>query len=1022
MFYEGSINNFPTVIMYRNSININEPGTIMILAALISLLLSVFAWRKKQNNAGKYLSLLLLSSAIWSLFYGFEIYSTNIEIMKIYLFISYFGISSLPVFWLLFALRYSGSEKWVKTNSIILLFTIPFLVLVLQATNQFHSLFYQSITLGEIDNINYLKLEPGIFWWINIGYSHVLTIAGLILFVQLIFKLEKEQKIPVFFFLASALLPYIVNVFYISGIRPFGFLDLTPVAFMIMGFIIIYGVIVFKLFDINPVAIDLFFKNTPDVIFVRNAQGNIVNSNPAAQKLFNNFSSHDPNFGVNNKNIADSLIFNDSTEMTEIKIFGKQYEKTVTNINNRKGKNIGTLIMLRDITKAKEAQEEIEKLVSLQNLLMRMASNYINLKIEEIEVGIKQSLFEIGTYANADRAYVFDYNWEKNTCSNTYEWCANEINSEIANLQDVSLELIPDWTETHKKGKPLIVSDVFLLPKESMLRQILEPQGIKTLVTIPVMQNNYCHGFIGFDFVKNIHIIKEYEKTLLTVYADILINLFERANLEKNLIKEKENANAANKAKSEFLANMSHEIRTPMNSILGFAEVILNTTSENHQKNYLKTILNSGKTLLSLINDILDLSKIEAGRLEFFPEPTNLKILINELVQLFVFKLKEKNIDFSIEIDKEFPDAIIIDDLRIRQILLNLIGNAVKFTNEGFVKVKIDVLQKRGNLVDMQIKVIDSGIGIEKSNYNSLFDTFSQQSGQISRKYGGTGLGLAITKRLVELMDGEINVESEIGRGSCFTIHFSDLKTAKSGKTKNDVFEWAENDIIFKPAKILVVDDISHNRILVTTFLKDYNFEFIHAVNGVEAIEKALSMLPDIILMDLRMPNMDGYTATEFIKNNENTANIPVIALTASIMQSDLKIVQKKFDGYIEKPFNKQTLLSQLVKFLQFNERPQKSLQGSILNADGNENNESKVLFDEIKQLFQQELASEITISKDSVIIDDILKIIPKLEVFASVHKIELLQIKTQQLKSFIEEFDLDEIHQCLYSINELFS
>ena len=1022
MFYEGVINNFPTDIMYRNSININEPGTIMILAALISLLLSVFAWRKKQNNAGKYLSLLLLSSAIWSLFYGFEIYSTNIEIMKIYLFISYFGISSLPVFWLLFALRYSGSEKWVKTNSIILLFTIPFLVLVLQATNQFHSLFYQSITLGEIDNINYLKLEPGIFWWINIGYSHVLTIAGLILFIQLIFKLEKEQKIPVFFFLASALLPYIVNVFYISGIRPFGFLDLTPVAFMIMGFIIIYGVIVFKLFDINPVAIDLFFKNTPDVIFVRNAQGNIVNSNPAAQKLFNNFSSHDPNLSVNNKKIADSLIFNDSTEMTEIKIFGKQYEKTVTNIKNRKGKNIGTLIMLRDITKAKEAQEEIEKLVSLQNLLMRMASNYINLKIEEIEVGIKQSLFEIGTYANADRAYVFDYNWEKNTCSNTYEWCANDINSEIANLQDVSLDLIPDWTETHKKGKPLIVSDVFLLPKESMLRQILEPQGIKTLVTIPVMQNNYCHGFIGFDFVKNIHIIKEYEKTLLTVYADILINLFERANLEKNLIKEKENANAANKAKSEFLANMSHEIRTPMNSILGFAEVILNTTSENHQKNYLKTILNSGKTLLSLINDILDLSKIEAGRLEFFPEPTNLKILINELVQLFVFKLKEKNIDFSIEIDKEFPDAIIIDDLRIRQILLNLIGNAVKFTNEGFVKVKIDVLQRRKNLVDLQIKVIDSGIGIEKSNYNSLFDTFSQQSGQISRKYGGTGLGLAITKRLVELMDGEINVESEIGRGSCFTVHFSDLKTAKSGKTKNDVFEWAENDIIFKPAKILVVDDISHNRILVTTFLKDYNFEFIHAVNGVEAIEKALSMLPDIILMDLRMPNMDGYTATEFIKNNENTANIPVIALTASIMQSDLKIVQKKFDGYIEKPFNKQTLLSQLVKFLQFNERPQKSLQGSILNADVNENNESKVLSDEIKQLFQQELASEITISKDSVIIDDILKIIPKLEVFASVHKIESLQIKTQQLKSFIEEFDLEEIHQCLYSINELFS
>jgi signal transduction histidine kinase/CheY-like chemotaxis protein/PAS domain-containing protein len=1002
--------------------NINEPATIMIFAALISLLLSLYAWRKKQNNAGKYLSLLLLSSAIWSLFYGFEIYSTDIEIMKIYLFISYFGITSLPVFWLLFALRYTGSEKWLKTNAHILLFTVPLLTMVMQATNQFHSLFYKSITLGEINNINYLKLEPGVFWWINIGYSHILTLAGLILFIQFIFKLEKEQKIPVFFFLASALLPYIVNVFYISGIRPFGFLDLTPVAFMIMGFIIIYGVIVFKLFDINPLAIDLFFKNTPDVIFVRNSQGNIVNSNPAAQKLFNNFSTVNPNFNVNNKKIADSLIFNDATEMTEIKIFGKQYEKTVTNINNQRGKNIGTLIMLRDITKAKEAQEEIEKLVSLQNLLMRMASNYINLKIEEIEDGIKQSLFEIGTYAEADRAYVFNYNWEKYTCSNTYEWCANDINSEIENLQDVSLTQIPDWIETHKKGKPLIVSDVFLLPKESMLRQILEPQGIKTLITIPIMQNNYCHGFIGFDFVKNVHLIKEYEKTLLTVYADILINLFERANLEKNLIKEKENANAANKAKSEFLANMSHEIRTPMNSILGFAEVILNTTAEKHQKNYLKTILNSGKTLLSLINDILDLSKIEAGRLEFFPEPTNLKILINEIGQLFLFKLKEKNIDFSIEIDKEFPDAIIIDDLRIRQILLNLIGNAVKFTNAGFVKVKIEVLQKRENLVDIQIKVIDTGIGIEKNNYDSLFETFSQQSGQISRKYGGTGLGLAITKRLVELMNGEVYVESEIDKGSCFTVRFLELQTAKSGKIKTDVFEWAENDIFFKPAKILVVDDILYNRQLVATFLKDYDFEFIHAINGVEAIEKALTMFPDIIFMDLRMPKMDGYAATEFIKNNEKTASIPIIALTASIMQSDLKVVQKSFDGYIQKPFNKQTLLSQLVKFLHFSELPQKSVHDSEMNEGVIKNNESKVLSDEMKQLFQKELGIDLIISKDSVIVDDILKIIPKLEAFATVHKIESLQIKTQQLKSFIEEFDLDEMHHCLYSINELFS
>jgi len=239
------------------------------------------------------------------------------------------------------------------------------------------------------------------------------------------------------------------------------------------------------------------------------------------------------------------------------------------------------------------------------------------------------------------------------------------------------------------------------------------------------------------------------------------------------------------------------------------------------------------------------------------------------------------------------------------------------------------------------------------------------------------------------------------------------------GKIRKDVFEWDQNVIVFKPAKILVVDDISHNRKFVTTFLKEYNFEFIQASNGEEAIEKALTTLPDIILMDLRMPQMDGYTATEIIKNNKKTANIPIIALTASIMQSDLKVVQKDFDGYIEKPINKKILISQLVKFLQFNELPQKS----VLVSKNKINSKivSKFLSDEIKQLFQKEFAIDMIITKDSVIVDDIMKIIPKLEVFASVHKIESLQIKTQQLKSFLDEFDLDEIHQCIHSINEMF-
>ena len=990
----------------------------MIIAAGISLLLSIYAWKKKQNSTGIYLSLLLLSSAVWALFYGLEIFSSNILIMKSYLFISYFGITTLPVFWLLFASRYTGTEKWRNNKTLILVFTIPVLSILMHATNQFHSLFYKSVSLGEIDNINYLKLEPGVFWWINIGYSHIVTIAGLILFVQLMLKLEKGQRIPILFFVAGALIPYVVNVLYIAGVRPYGFLDLTPMAFILMGFVIIFGVFTVKLFDINPLAVDLFFRNTPDIIFVRNSQGNIVNRNPAAQQLIDDLETFNINY--KNKGVLDEMIFNETPGLTELKISGKYYEKTVTKIGNRKGINIGTLILLRDITKAREAQEEIEKLANLQNLLMRMASNYINLKIEDIEEGISQSLREIGTYAEADRAYIFDYNWEKDTCSNTYEWCADGISKEIDNLQDIPVSILPDWAIAHKNGEPLIIPDVYQLPEDNAVRQILEPQRIKSLITIPVMQKNICYGFIGFDFVKKYRVIKEYEKILLTVYAEILVNLLGRATLENNLIKEKLNANAANKAKSEFLANMSHEIRTPMNSILGFAEVMVNTTTDKQHITYLNTILESGKALLSLINDILDLSKIESGQMNVLSEPTDLKIIINEIKNLFSHKMKEKNLDFLTDIDSDLPQTIIIDELRIRQILLNLVGNAVKFTNKGYVKVKIKVIAAKTGCIDFEMSVIDTGIGIEGEIYDRLFDAFIQQSGQNSRKYEGTGLGLAITKRLVELLNGNITVESVPGKGSNFTVSFKDVQTSQLKISKPGIFSWTNKKISFLGAKVLIVDDIQHNRSLVSAYLNNYNFTIIEAEDGEDAVNKALIHLPAIILMDIRMPQMDGYEATRLIKNNPLTEKIPVIALTASTMKDEVYKLNEAFESYILKPVHKQILINELVKFLPF-------IELKIADENQNTNKESELIYVkemslEIKKLFNNEFSDKIFMNLESIIVDDLWNMISKLEFFATEHKIAQLEKLTDDLKTYLDGFDFDNIKYTLNAIKTLFS
>ncbi len=245
-----------------------------------------------------------------------------------------------------------------------------------------------------------------------------------------------------------------------------------------------------------------------------------------------------------------------------------------------------------------------------------------------------------------------------------------------------------------------------------------------------------------------------------------------RKNIEFDLIREKNKAEEASKAKSEFLANMSHEIRTPMNSILGFSEIMLEDSTNQTQKDHLKIIIKSGNSLLSLIDDILDLSKVEAGKLEMRTGPADLRVLIHELIQIFQNTVQQKNIQLITEIDDSLPRIIMTDEMRLRQVLLNLIGNAVKFTSEGMVRIKIIVSNRRQGSLDLEIAVSDTGIGIPEKEKERIFDSFSQQSGQDSRKYGGTGLGLAISKRMCELMNGKIEVESTPGKGSEFRLIF----------------------------------------------------------------------------------------------------------------------------------------------------------------------------------------------------------------------------------------------------------
>ncbi len=393
----------------------------------------------------------------------------------------------------------------------------------------------------------------------------------------------------------------------------------------------------------------------------------------------------------------------------------------------------------------------------------------------------------------------------------------------------------------------------------------------------------------------------------------------ERKQWENDLKNAQIAAEKANRLKSEFLANMSHEIRTPMNAVLGFADLLYSEITNPKHKNYLESIRVSGASLLSLIDDILDLSKIEAGKLSLNPETVDPHSIFEEIKQIFSLRIAEKNLVYIEEIANNIPRGIRLDGHRLRQTLLNLVGNAVKFTHKGHIKLTANMVTSQTDqfLVDLMVAVEDTGIGVPKEEQELIFAPFQQQDQQSTRKFGGTGLGLTITKRLVEMMNGEIQLHSQPGQGSTFKVILHDVRLEKQVNPDSGGDSTRLKHLVFKPATILVVDDIETNRILVKALLLDSNLTVFEATNGQEAVEQVRMHQPDLVLMDVRMPVMDGYQATKAIKNDLGYQYLPIIAVTAAVMNDEKeKIMDFGFDGFLQKPMQVDDLLAILKKYL----------------------------------------------------------------------------------------------------------
>lgn len=395
------------------------------------------------------------------------------------------------------------------------------------------------------------------------------------------------------------------------------------------------------------------------------------------------------------------------------------------------------------------------------------------------------------------------------------------------------------------------------------------------------------------------------------VFAEMASSVAEIAKIkaENAMLK----AEDAVKAKQQFLSNMSHEIRTPMNSILGFTKVILKTELTAKQKEYLSAIKLSGDAMIVLINDILDLAQVDAGKMIFEETPFRLSSSISTMLHLFETKIQEQNLKLVQDYDKRIPAVILGDAIRLHQIFINLVSNAVKFTSKGKIIFSTRMVSEDRENVVIEFAISDTGIGISPENRELIFDNFQQATNSTSRLYGGTGLGLAIVKKLVESQGGQINVHSVLGEGTTFSFSLNFKKTNK--KAKQDV-EYLEMDKTIQTIKVLVVEDIPLNQLLMKALLDEFGFEREFAENGRIAIEMLEHNEYDVILMDLQMPEMNGFEATTYIREVLKLST-PIIALTADVTTVDLKeCIAIGMNDYIAKPVDERILYSKIVNLV----------------------------------------------------------------------------------------------------------
>lgn len=511
-----------------------------------------------------------------------------------------------------------------------------------------------------------------------------------------------------------------------------------------------------------------------------------------------------------------------------------------------------------------------------------------------------------------DIMYDAKYDADKKTITNPISNFQKSIN----NISEIELESART-ARLQAETLQIVLSFIIIFSIAVLLRII------STQLTIPI--KNYTKELTDLNFNNsNFELMPDGSKELRALadnfnkmYYSLKDELVKRKKAEETMKAAKEEAEEANMAKSQFLANMSHEIRTPLNAIIGYEYVLQNTALTDKQRNYTNKIFISAKNLLEIINNILDFSKIEAKKLIIEKISFDIYEILEEISSMVYFEIERKGLKINCSIEKGIPKYLIGDPVRIKQIILNIVSNAIKFTQTGGLNIDAKLVQKLKSQVTIKFIIKDTGIGISQQQKKLLFKPFTQADASTTRKYGGTGLGLTISKQLVELMGGSIYVESELGEGTAF---YFTLKFDIPDDVLIEKCEYSSKDI-FKNKKILLVEDNEINLEMTKAILESFGFETDTADSGLSAIEKINKNIYDVVLMDIQMPSMDGYETTRRIRKIKGTERLPIIALSADVVYGVIdKVKNAGMNDYITKPLNIESLVRVLKNYIKIDE------------------------------------------------------------------------------------------------------